>query len=149
MIRSIVGVVAAAMLLAAGPAQAAGIPDLGKRWEAAFNRKDAAAVAALHTNNAVWITPAGIMRGRAAILKGVEARLKAGFHAMSIHVLGGGAQGNMAWAIAEWHALNRANRPISGYGSSVYVRVGGVWKIREHTSLGKAPPPKPSQTSGK
>src|SRR5258705_283787 len=53
---------------------------VGKQYIEAYNRKDAAAVAALFADDAVRVTDRGIIQGRDAVQKSTEAGLEAGGH---------------------------------------------------------------------
>ena len=92
MTRSILGITSAAVLaLIAAPARtepvdAATSPfaAAGKQYVEAYNRKDAAGVAALFTEDAVRVNAQGLIRGRAEIQKSTQAALDAGGHSLSL-----------------------------------------------------------------
>lgn len=159
--HAILSLAAGAMLVAAaGPApaqtgkSAAGASPIAanmENFQNAYNRKDAAAATALYTNDALRVGPFGIIRGRAAIQKHLEADFKAGWHDLRLHLDSDRIRGNTAWAVGEWsarmHGKNGSETPAHGYWSTVYVRAGHAWKAQVNT-FNIAPPPKqPPQTS--
>lgn len=153
----ILGLAAGAILVAAaGPApaqtdkSAAGASQIAagmKNAQDAYNRKDAAALAAFFTQDALYVSPFGILRGRAAIRKHFATEFKAGFHDLRIHLDSDRIRGNTAWAVGDWSARgpgkNGSERPFHGYLSEVYVRVGHAWKVEVDTALGAEPNPPP------
>ena len=110
----------------------------------AFNRRDAAAVTALYTDDAILIVPTGILRGREAILKNREAAVKAGGHDLNVRVAAYEVQGTSAWSVAEYNLLvpgkDGSDTPSKGFASVFWVRSGDAWKLHVHT-LSPAPPP--------
>ena len=118
---------------------------VGKQYVEAFNRKDAAAVAALFAEDAVRVNAQGITRGREAIQKGTKEGLDAGGHDLSLRYLEAHTDGNTGWSVAEANFQVRgkdgADTPVRVLATSVWVQSGGVWKIRAQ-SLVTAPPPK-------
>ncbi|MGH7055175.1 MAG: YybH family protein, partial [Stellaceae bacterium] len=156
--QTILGLAAGAILVAAaGPApaqtnkSAAGASQIAanvKNTQDAYNRKDAAALAAFFTEDALYITPIGIVRGRAAIRKRYEAEFKAGWHDLRVHLDSDRIRGNTAWAVGEWSARGPTKHgpetPAHGYLSDVDVRVGHAWKTQVDTVVGaprNQPPP--------
>src|ERR1051325_2667467 len=112
MIRSIFS--AAVFVLLAVPVQAQStdpanspLAAVGKKYVEAYNRKDAAAVAALFTDDAVRVNTQGITRGREAIQKSTQAGLDAGGHDLKLQYLEAHIDGNTGWSIAEANVLVR------------------------------------------
>lgn len=157
--QAILGLAAGAILVAAaGPApaqtskSAAGASQIAaivKNAQDAYNRKDAAALAASFTQDALYIYPFGILRGRAAIRKHFETEFKEGLHDLRIHLDSDRIRGNTAWVVGEWSARlrgqNGSERPVHGYLSDVYVRVGHAWKVEVDTVVA-GEPNRPPQT---
>jgi ketosteroid isomerase-like protein len=113
---------------------------LGKRFDEAWKNNDAAALAALYTEDAVLVTDIGPFYGREAIEK-YYANLFKQFHfsnhiskrdQYSPHIIG--TAGNEAWSNGEWSQTYQVNdgRPIQlkGYWSNIQVREGDAWKTR-------------------
>ena len=118
---------------------------LGKQYVEAYNKKDAAIVATLFAEDAIRVNASGIIRGRAAIQKAVEAGLEAGNHDLTLRYHVAHIDGNTGWAVVESNSLVRGkdgtDTPARGFTTSVYVRDGGAWKIKAQTVV-NAPPPK-------
>ncbi|HYM04791.1 MAG TPA: nuclear transport factor 2 family protein [Stellaceae bacterium] len=102
---------------------------------AAYNRHDAATVASIFTDDAVSLTPGGILSGRAAIetyLGGLMSEQDWRDYAEGIdeaHLLAADA----GWARGHWSVTTRtpageAHR--QGLWSAVYVLEKGAWKAR-------------------
>jgi ketosteroid isomerase-like protein len=113
---------------------------LGKKFDEAWKNNDAAALAALYTEDAVLLTDIGPFYGREAIEK-YYANLFKQFHfsnhiskrdQYSPHIIG--TAGNEAWSNGEWSQTYQVNggRPIQlkGYWSNIQVREGDAWKTR-------------------
>jgi uncharacterized protein (TIGR02246 family) len=114
-----------------------------KKLEEACNKNDAAAVAAVFTEDAVQVAPEGLFSGRLAIEKryaDVFQRWHLTNYISKRDQLN--AIGNEAWAVGEWSCtLEGQNGPVQvkGYDSGIYVRDGDTWKIRMAT-FNVAPP---------
>jgi uncharacterized protein (TIGR02246 family) len=125
-----------------------------KKYDEAVNNNDAAAVAALFTEDAVFVTDGGLLHGRQAVEKQYAEWFKGWHHSDHIgkrdpdstrflgstdYVMLGG----------EWSETNQAQgeQPfqLKGYWSAVDTRVGDAWKIRILTYNRIPPPPAPAQ----
>jgi ketosteroid isomerase-like protein len=107
---------------------------LGMKEDAAFNKSDAGALAALFTEDAVLVAPDGIFYGRQAIEKRY-ADVFQKWH--NINHYGQADQlnaiGHEPWAVGEWWNILQSRtgpRFVSGYWSAIYVREGDDWKMR-------------------
>jgi uncharacterized protein (TIGR02246 family) len=109
-----------------------------KNFEEAYNKHDAAAIAALFTDDAVLVTPHGTFTGRAAIEKKYEQE--------DFDTYNGSDMVSTTERITpvgnELHLIRRfkANYQsydsfirIEGNASPVFVLEGDVWKIRSET----------------
>jgi uncharacterized protein (TIGR02246 family) len=95
------------------------------KFDEAFNRRDAAAIAALYTQDAVEMNSAyGVVSGRQAIGEKYAVQLATSAQ-ISEKVVDVRAIGNDICAIAEWTILSE-----KGYAATIYVREGDDWKIR-------------------
>ena len=120
-----------------------GIPDalavfgeLSGKLDDAYNNKDAEAAAALFTEDAVLVTPDGVVFGRQAI----EKRYADTFQRWPItdflsrrDRLRLNAIDNAVWSVGEWWGtLQSQTGPVFawGYWSTIYVREGDAWKMR-------------------
>ena len=112
---------------------------IGIKNDEAFNKNDAAAVAALFTKDAVLVSPRGPVFGQEAIEKW-HANLFQKWHVSnhitktdqnSLHV---DTAGNQAWWIGEWidtiQGQSSAPIELKGYYTVVGIREGDAWKVR-------------------
>ena len=129
---------------------------IGTKYDEAINKNDAAAVAALFTEDAVFVTDKGPVYGRQAIEKQYAEWFK-GAHASdnigkrdpnSVRTVG--AADNIGIASGEWSTTWQAQgqKPVqeNGYWSAVDIRVGDDWKILMLT-YNVTPAPAPATAS--
>jgi uncharacterized protein (TIGR02246 family) len=108
---------------------------LATKQSEAFTNNDAAAVAALFTEDAVLVAPDGIFSGRQAIQKRYEDTFQRWPFTLfndprDCHLK---AIDNAVWSFGEWGGtLQSQTGPVfvKGYCSAIYVREGDAWKIR-------------------
>jgi len=109
-----------------------------------FNKQNAAGIAALYAKGATLVNAAGV---QTSIEENFQNAFKAGFNHQEVTV------GEVA-SIAPDIALGMGEYAISGQGQSgplqvrgrwtaVYIREGGVWKIRQLTAVPIPPPKQP------
>ena len=128
---------------------------LTKKFIEAVDNNDAAAVAALFTEDAVFVTDTGPVYGRDAVEK-YWADLFKQFHVSnhvskddqySPHIIG--TAGNEVWRNAQWSSTlqGQSGGPIQlkGYWSAIEVLEGDAWKHRMLT-VNVTPAPAPAQT---
>jgi len=118
--------------------------DIGKKWVAAYDAGNAAAIAALFTPDGVFIPATGVvLKGREAIEKALAGRMKAGWTKETVTNVEGGAVGNSAWAVGDYALI--------GSGENEGKQVGGKFgEALAHDSdgwhivmlVGNSPPPK-------
>jgi ketosteroid isomerase-like protein len=108
---------------------------IDRKFDEACNRSDAAAVAALFTQDAVDVTPTGVFSGQPAIEKyfaGIFQKWHITGHKNKLdHVY---ELGSHLCAIGEW-SLEATSQPAGGYCTLVYSRDGDNWKIRAMVTL--------------
>ena len=114
----------------------------------AYNKNDAAAVAALFTKDALLVEPDGLFSGRQAI----EKRYADTFQQSPIISFNTSrarrylnAIDNAVWGAGQWTSTFQSQTgPVFalGYWSAIYVREGDEWKIRLWT-INQTPPPTP------
>jgi len=121
-----------------------------KKFDEAFDNGDAAALASLFTDDAVFVTPGGMMYGREAIEKYWVETFQQGHFSnhlnkadqYSPHLIG--TTGNEVWRTGEWSftVQGKSGDPIKlkGYWSAINVREGDTWKIQMLT-FNVSPPP--------
>jgi ketosteroid isomerase-like protein len=131
---------------------------LAKKFDDAYNNNDAAALAALYTEDAIEVTDQGPISGREAIEKhfaDVFKKVHFSNHLLTIdqdspHSLG---TGNELWETGQWSCTitvqGRGGIQLKGYHSSIAVLEGDAWKKRLITwNVTPAPTP-PAQTQTK
>ena len=121
-----------------------------KKIDEGFNNGDAAAVGALFTEDAVFVTPQGPIFGREAIEKLFAGMFQQGHYSDHLnkddqgspHTIG--TAGNEVWRTGEWSFTlqGKSGGPIQlkGYWGAINVREGDTWKIRMLT-FNVTPPP--------
>jgi uncharacterized protein (TIGR02246 family) len=113
-------------------------------WNMAAKQKDAAAQAALYAEDAVRVTPEGLISGRAAI----EKRAAETFRSYSpdpseleqVKIIGS----EVILRAGTWSGTyNGPHGPVylKGYWSDADVRDGNTWKIKQETYNVTPPPP--------
>jgi uncharacterized protein (TIGR02246 family) len=107
----------------------------------AFNRQDAAGLAALFSEDGMRVTPQGIIQGRDAIHKDSDKRFQSRFHDLSITPLIVRTLNDSIWEAGEW-TMKIGDQPVRGYFAMTLVREGNRFKIRDDT-FNIAPPPLP------
>ena len=111
----------------------------------AFTNNDAAALAALFTQDALLVEPEGVFNGREAIEKALAdlfQRWRPTNFLSDANKLN--SIGNGAWAVGQWWCTLESQSgpvPMMGYWSEVYVREGEAWQIRVSTFVSKTPLP--------
>jgi uncharacterized protein (TIGR02246 family) len=128
--------VGAGTVVAATPA-AVPVEQLLARQAAAWNAGDLDGFCALYEEDAVFVTPSGVTRGRQAVLERYRARYKdrAAMGTLSFEVLDVRDLGETRSVAARW-ALKYADRPeASGYTLLVMKRHGDGWRIVQDASM--------------
>lgn len=134
----------------ADPQIAQQIETFSMKYDEAFNKNDAAAVAAFFTVDAVQVAPEGLFSGRGAIEKryaDVFQRSHPANHSRKVDQLN--VVGNAAWAVGEWSTTNQGQNgtfQVKGYWSALFVRDGDDWKFRMSTFNITPPPTPPAET---
>jgi len=127
-----------------------------KAYDKAVNNNDAAAIAALYTEDAVFVSDRGPVYGRKAIEKWY-ADVFQGWHPKdhigkadqySAHAIG--TAGNEIWSNGEWSETGQGGTgeaiQIKGYWSAIDIREGDALKIRMMTYNLTPAPAAPAQT---
>ena len=115
------------------------------RYADASNRHDAAAIAALFTEDGVFVSPEGILSGRQAI----EKLYRDTFNATTvsdtvINTTETHARGDLVCAVGDW-----GNNTQQGHWGAVEERRGGTWQLRMLTynvTPPEAVPPSPASS---
>ena len=113
---------------------------IDKKFDEAFNNGDAAALAALFTQDAVWVTPQGSVAGREAIQQRFAGMFQQGHYSNHLnnddpgspHLIG--TAGNEVWRTGEWsftlQGKSSSQLQLKGHFGAINVREGESWKIR-------------------
>jgi uncharacterized protein (TIGR02246 family) len=123
------------------------VQNLVDTWEKAAQMKDAAAIAALYTENTMRVTPDGILYGRAAVEKNFAEALKVfsdiKLKLDQVHVVNDGAiQSTGMWS-GTVQTPNGAV-PANGFWGVTDVKDGGAWKASLDV-YNMATPPTPQE----
>jgi len=116
--------------------------DLQSKFVAAFNRQDAAGIAALFTEDGIRVTPQGIIKGRDAIRADLEKRFKANFRDISSETQILRVSENGLWEAGEW-SMKIGEKPVRGYFALTLVREGNEFKYL--SEVFNVAPPVPSE----
>jgi uncharacterized protein (TIGR02246 family) len=123
------------------------VQNLVDTWEKAAQMKDAAAIAALYTENTMRVTPDGILYGRAAVEKNFAEALKVfsdiKLKLDQVYVVNDGAiQSTGMWS-GTVQTPNGAV-PANGFWGVTDVKDGGAWKASLDV-YNMATPPAPQE----
>jgi uncharacterized protein (TIGR02246 family) len=110
--------------------------ELSQKLDEAYNKNDAAAVAALFTQDALLVTPDGMFNGR----QDIEKRYEDMFQRWPIIDFNGrrerrhlNAIDNAVWSAGQWASTSQSQTgPVFAWGcwTAIYVREGDAWKFR-------------------
>lgn len=128
--------------------------ELYHKLEEAYNKNDAAAVAALFTEDAVLVTADGVFSGR----QHIEKRYADAFQRSPITTFICSREryqlntiDNAVWSAGEWSSAFQSQTGPAfawGYWSALYVPESEAWKIRLLTLTEYQPlPPKPTSSN--
>jgi uncharacterized protein (TIGR02246 family) len=105
--------------------------DFASKWVAAYGAGDAAALAALFTQDGVFNAPSGaVLKGRDTIEKALAGRMKAGWTKETVTTTDAGMAGNAVWAAGEYGLVGSgevAGKQSGGHFGWVLVRDGDTW----------------------
>jgi uncharacterized protein (TIGR02246 family) len=104
--------------------------DLASKWQIAYNNGDAAKVADLYLQDAIWVRPTEIDKGKAEIEKAVANLIKQ-FPKLTVNVAGAGQHGNVVWYYSNY--MLAPNGP-TGHAGVTLVNDGGSWRYLIHTT---------------
>ena len=112
------------------------IEALDTKYDEAFNKHDAASIAALFTEDAVELTQNEVLSGRAAIEKWYKSLLVGSSNSDCISKIDQvhKAIGTFPWAIGTL-TFKEGSHNHSGFRFRVYLPEGGEWKISREVTL--------------
>jgi uncharacterized protein (TIGR02246 family) len=109
--------------------------ELGRQYDANYNNKNAAALAALYTSDGVLVSPSGaIIRGREALRTYYADRFASGARGHAIKVVEVHVQGNGGYGLAQFSvtapSASGAVHEVEGRIVAVYQREPDGWRLR-------------------
>ena len=106
-----------------------------KAWDAAFNSKDAKAIAAMYAPDAKLLPPTHIIvTGPAEIEKFFAGLITDGFRNHALKVIEVRGSDNVVYGTANWSASDRDGKPLGGIATHIFERqADGSWKLQFHT----------------
>jgi uncharacterized protein (TIGR02246 family) len=109
--------------------------ELGRQYDANYNGKKPAAMAALYTLDGVLLSPSGsVVRGREALTTYYAERFASGARGHAIKVIEVHVQGNGGYGLAHFSVMApRANgdlREVDGRIVAIYQRDADGWHMR-------------------
>jgi len=107
--------------------------EIVSKWQTAYNNGDAAKVAALYTEDAIWVSPTGIEKGKAEIEKAVANLIKRS-PKLTVSAVGAEQNGNVLWYYSNYMFPNGP----TGYSGVTLVNDAGSWHIAMHTTTTEA-----------
>jgi uncharacterized protein (TIGR02246 family) len=107
---------------------------VAEEWKAAYNAKDAAAVAALYTADAYYVSAHVVAHGRPEIQAYFRRGIDAGGHIDTIQILASSQSGELAYTVGTYEATN-AGQKVRGRNIVVVRKVGGRWLMAAHESV--------------
>jgi ketosteroid isomerase-like protein len=116
----------------APPSELQAAREVEAQFIAAFNRQDANALAALFAEDAIRVTPGGLIQGRETIRKDFEKRFQSKFHDLAVTMTVTKTFNGSIWEAGEW-SMKIGDQPVRGYGAMTLVREGNSFKVRDDT----------------
>jgi uncharacterized protein (TIGR02246 family) len=113
------------------------VRQISQSWMESYNRKDAAATAALYASDAYYVSQhvrGGIIQGHDALQANIQRGIDGGGHIDSVEILTLAISGDMAYSVGTYHATN-AGQKVTGRNIVVCRKVDGKWLIIAHTSV--------------
>lgn len=106
---------------------------MAKKFATAYNAGDAAGIANLFADGAIYLTPGGtVLSDRSAMEKAVAGRIKAGWTNETVKVTAAHAAGDSVWLIGEYAIMGtgqNSGKQIGGHFAEVLTRAGADWRI--------------------
>ncbi|HEX6064449.1 MAG TPA: SgcJ/EcaC family oxidoreductase [Longimicrobiales bacterium] len=122
----------------------AAVGELRNAWIAASERDDAASVAAMYTEDAIFMTSDGAtLNGRAEIEAGLAESFKAG-SGLTVTEESAETSGDVVYSTGEWKQKITMpdGKSVDAEGRYLVIsklQADGTWKITRHVSILKAP----------
>jgi uncharacterized protein (TIGR02246 family) len=107
---------------------------VAKKFETAYNAGDAAGLAGLFAETAVYLTPGGtVLSDKPSIEKAIAGRIKAGWTDETVKAMEAHAAGDAVWIVGEYSIVGSGEnkgKQISGHYAEVLTRDQNEWHIR-------------------
>jgi uncharacterized protein (TIGR02246 family) len=127
----------------ADPQTAQEVREFTMKFDEAYNKHDAATLAAFFTEDAVQVSPGGLIFGRQAIEKRYADDFQQWHPTNYVGKVDQVNQiGDNVWKVGEWSCVVETKDgpfPVKGYFASIFVRQGDSWK-ESMSSYNMAPP---------
>jgi ketosteroid isomerase-like protein len=107
---------------------------VAEEWKAAYNAKNAAAVASLYTADGYYVSAHVLAHGRPEIQAYFQRGIDAGGRIDSIQVLSSGHSGDLAYTVGVYEATN-AGLKVRGRNVVVLRKVGDKWRMVAHETV--------------
>jgi len=130
------GLVASAELRMENPAPGAepAVLRVAEDWKAAYNAKDAAAVASLYAPDAYYVSAHVVAHGRAEIQAYFQRGIDAGGHIDEIRILASSQSGELAYTVGTYQATN-AGQTVRGRNVVVVRKIDARWLMVAHEAV--------------
>jgi uncharacterized protein (TIGR02246 family) len=108
-------------------------------WDAAFNKKDADAVAAFYTDDAYFLPPSHkVIEGPKGVAEFFSGLFKGGVHGHKLEMIEAAGDGNLVYGAAKWSATGKDDKgdkkEFSGIATHVFAKQpDGSLKLKLHT----------------
>lgn len=107
---------------------------VAEEWRAAYNAKDAAAVAALYALDAYYVSAHVVAHGREEIQAYFQRGIDAGGHIDTIRILSSGQSGDLAYWVGTYEATN-AGQSVRGRNVVALRKVRDRWLMVAHETV--------------
>jgi ketosteroid isomerase-like protein len=106
-----------------------------RKWDEAFNRSDAAAVAAAYLADAKLLPPThAVIDGPAEIRKFFASLFDSGVSGHKLELIEAGGDAGFAYGCAKWSARTKDAKEVGGIATHIFDRQSdGVIKLKVHT----------------
>jgi ketosteroid isomerase-like protein len=115
--------------------------EMMSRYREAWNRGDAAAVAELHTEQALYCSATtGLLVGKAAMQRAFQKGMNAGLCTLQMEALEGELFGERLHTVIRFQFLCADGSPIwSGHTLIIATLEAGAWQITHHWTVDQSP----------
>lgn len=112
-------------------------------WQNAYNKGDAAGIAALYTPDAIEVSPGGIIQGPEAVKERVTQSIKNdGPNSLKLVTQKCTIEGPIRWSVGQWDTKATPGGGASGFWTLIEVKSGDTFKIKNLTYTLTPPPAK-------